>query len=60
MPAGPPTIMKTQGRMKAIMGIVSKTGRRAARSSNLVSAAVRISLDRVRSESVNGVPYCMV
>jgi len=60
MIAGPPAMRKTHGRIKSIVGMVSMTGRRAARSSYLVSASWRISADNVLSAEVSGVPYCMV
>jgi hypothetical protein len=43
-----------------IVGIVSRTGSRAARASNRVNISCRISADSTRSASVSGVPYCSV
>ena len=57
MIAGPPAMRKTHGRIKTIVGMVSMTGSRAARASNLVSASCRISADKVLSAEVSGVPY---
>ena len=47
MIAGPPAMRKTHGRIKSIVGMVSITGRRAARASNFTSASWRISAESV-------------